>query len=130
MSEKIITFVDQIGRTIIGELVEKAPSGEKATENEFIVKNPAIIHVQPTPQGQLNVQTIPLYFRDFVSEKNKEEGTFWKYNRANCVMGINVENDARLVDQYEKLFAPMPAPIPVAQSNVGDQQKTIKLFDD
>lgn len=130
MSENIITFVDQIGRTIIGELVQKAPSGEKATDSEFIVKNPAIIHVQPTPQGQLNVQTIPLYFRDFVSEKNKEEGTFWKYNRVNCVMGINVENDARLVDQYEKLFAPMPTPVPVAQTNTGDQQKTIKLFDD
>jgi hypothetical protein len=126
MSNKIITFVDQIGRTIIGENVETAPTGEKTDKETLIVKNPAIIHVQPTPQGQLNVQTIPLYFRDFVSDKNKEDGTFWKYIRANIVEGLNVENDPRLVDQYHKLFQPMP----VIQPATGNEQKTVKLFDE
>lgn len=138
MSNKIITFVDHIGRTIIGESVESTPSGEKAGEGSFIVKNPAIIHVQPTPQGQLNVQTIPLYFRDFVSEKNKQEGTFWKFHYGTCVMGLNVENDARLVDQYQKIFTETPAMQPVQQGqggvpgglNENPQQKTIKLFDE
>ena len=130
MNNKIITFVDQIGRTIIGEFIETAPTGEKSNTESFIVKNPAIIHVQPTPQGQLNVQTIPLYFRDFVSDKNKEEGTYWKYNYANSVMGLNVENDARLVDQYEKIFAPMPVPVQVTPEATAGAQKTIKLFDD
>jgi hypothetical protein len=128
MSEsKIITFIDSIGRTIIGESVETSPTGEKSDNNWFIIKNPAIIHVQPTPQGQLNVQTIPLYFRDFVSEKNKEDGTFWKYSYANTVIGVNVQNDPRLVDQYHKLFVAPPV-VQAAPSTT--DTKTIKLFDD
>jgi hypothetical protein len=128
MNKQIVTFIDQIGRTIIGELVKEAPTGDKAGDNEFIVKNPAIIHVQPTQQGQLNVQTIPLYFRDFVSDKNKEEGTFWKYNYSTVVLGLNIENDPRLVDQYEKIFIAPPVIQPVNAPQAGD--KTIKLFDD
>lgn len=127
MSNKIVTFVDPIGRTIIGELAESAPTGEKPDATSFIVKNPAILHVQPTQQGQLNVQTIPLYFRDFVSDKNKEEGTYWKYNYASVVVGLNVENDSRLIEQYHRLFA---APVSVPASQPGDNEKTIKLFDE
>jgi len=128
MSNKIITFVDQIGRTIMGEFVDVAPTGEKSDSTSFIVRNPAIIHVQPTQQGQLNVQTIPLYFRDFVSEKNKEEGTFWKYNYATVTVGLNVENDPRLVDQYQKIFvAPSIIQTGAAPAN---GEKTIKLFDE
>jgi hypothetical protein len=125
---KIITFVDSIGRTIIGEHVDASPTGEKSDGVYLIVKNPAIIHVQPTQQGQLNVQTIPLYFRDFVSDKNKEEGTFWKYAYATVTMGLNVENDQRLVDQYHKLFAaPSVIQVPDQAPAAG---KTIKLFDE
>jgi len=112
----LITFIDHIGRTTIGELVSN-------DETTFVVKNPAIIHVQPTPQGQLNVQTIPLYFREFVSDKNKEEGTQWKYSYANTVHGLNVENDQRLVDQYSKLFVDAPL---VTPANAG----VVKLFDE
>jgi hypothetical protein len=112
----LITFIDHIGRTTIGELVS-------SDETKFVVKNPAIIHVQPTPQGQLNVQTIPLYFREFVSDKNKEEGTQWVYQYANTVHGVNVENDARLLDQYTKLFVDAPL---VTPANGG----VVKLFDE
>jgi len=112
----LITFIDHIGRTTIGELVS-------SDETSFVVKNPAIIHVQPTPQGQLNVQTIPLYFREFVSDKNKEEGTQWKYQYANTVHGLNVENDTRLVDQYSKLFVDA---LLVTPANAG----VVKLFDE
>lgn len=112
----ITTFVDHIGRTLLGELVEE-------TATHLTVKNPAIIHVQPTQSGQLNVQTIPLYFREFISDKNKNAGTSWKFNKANIVVGIDIENDDRLVDQYKRLFAPAP----VATT---DDQKVIKLFDE
>lgn len=113
---KITTFIDHIGRAIIAEEVE-------STEKYLLVKNPAIIHVQPTQQGQLNVQTIPLYFREFVSEKNKNAGTTWKFNTSNIVVGTDIENDTRLLEQYNRLFAGAPtAP--------ADDQKVIKLFDE
>jgi len=120
MEPQIITFVDHIGRTLIG-----VPQGETEDKQSFFVKNPAIIHVQPTPNGQLNVQTIPLYFREFVGEKNKIEGTVWKFHYSSVVLGTNIENDERLVEQYHKLFAPAPQP---AASN--SQEKVVKLFDE
>lgn len=113
----IITFIDHIGRTIIGEQVE-------SDKNSITVKNPAIIHVQPTPQGQLNVQTIPLYFREFVSDKNKNDGTKWKFNLDSVVLGVDIDNDSRLLDQYNRLFSGLPA------AQAGDDQKVIKLFDE
>jgi len=116
-TSNLITFIDNIGRTTIGELVSDSDNGAS-----FLVKNPAIIHVQPTPQGQLNVQTIPLYFREFVGEKNKTEGTTWKYSYANVVLGTNVENDQRLLDQYAKLFVDAPA--------VSDDPQVVRLFDE
>jgi len=119
MSEQtqLVTFIDHIGRTILAEQV----SADKTT---LTVKNPAIIHVQPTQQGQLNVQTIPLYFREFVGEKSKNEGTVWKFNLANLVLGVDIDNDSRLVDQYKKLFSAAPSIITPQGS-----EKVIKLFD-
>lgn len=118
MSENnLVTFIDHIGRTILAEQV----SSDKTT---LTVKNPAIIHVQPTQQGQLNVQTIPLYFREFVGPKSKEAGTVWKFNLANIVLGEDIDNDTRLVDQYHKLFA---APV---VSSTQQNEKVIKLFDE
>jgi len=119
---KLATFVDHVGRTIIAEHVEDGKDLLK-------VKNPAIIHVQPMQNGQLNVQTIPLYFREFVSEENRKNGTTWSFNKANIVVGNDVVNDARLVDQYVKLFSNDPVPAGAAQIAPENKDKVIKLFD-
>jgi len=121
MSDKsqIITFIDHIGRTILAEVV-----GQDKTA--LTVKNPAIVHVQPTQQGQLNVQTIPLYFREFLGEKSKNEGTVWKYNLSGIVLGQDIDNDPRLLEQYKKLFAPVTA----ATAGAAGNEKVIKLFDE
>lgn len=114
----LVTFVDHIGRTIMAEQVES----DKST---LTVKNPAIIHVQPTQNGQLNVQTIPLYFREFISDKQRDTGTVWKFNLSNIVLGVDIENDARLTEQYHKLFT---APSGIITPPQGE--KVIKLFDE
>lgn len=120
MEQNIITFVDHIGRTLVGVFVQ-----DTEDKQSFLVKNPAIIHVQPTQNGQLNVQTIPLYFREFVGDKNKVEGTTWKFHYSSVVLGMNVENDARLIEQYHRLFTPAA---PTQSSN--SQDKVVKLFDE
>jgi len=114
----LVTFIDHIGRTILAEHIE-------TDKTSLRVKNPAIIHVQPTQQGQLNVQTIPLFFREFIGEKHKNDGTVWKFNLASIVMGVDIHNDERLIEQYHKLFA-MPTGIITPEG--GD--KVIKLFDE
>ncbi len=121
MSKKLITFIDHIGRTILGEDVSETGSVK------LHVKNPAIIHVSPTQQGQLNVQTIPLYFREFIGEKSREKGTVWLFNYNSIVLGDEIDNDPRLIDQYDKLFGPI-APTPVVAEEVTDP-KVIKLFE-
>lgn len=121
MSDKnLITFIDHIGRTILATVVEQ-------DKTSLTVKNPAIIHVQPTQQGQLNVQTIPLYFREFVGEKSREEGTTWKFNLANIVIGVGVDNDPRLVEQYVRLFSAAPV---IQPATGGTNEQVIKLFDE
>jgi hypothetical protein len=121
--QKIITFIDHIGRTILGEEV-------KTEKNHLHVKNPAIIHVQPTQQGQLNVQTIPLYFREFVGEKAKTDGTVWKFNLDTIVLGVDIDNDPRLVDQYNKIFTAPLAATGTSSDIASKSDKVIKLFDD
>lgn len=121
-SLKLATFVDHVGRTIIAEQVDEAKDTLK-------VKNPAIIHVQPMQNGQLNVQTIPLYFREFVSENNRKNGTVWAFNKANIVIGQDVVNDDRLVEQYVKLFSNDPVKATAAQVEPENKDKVIKLFD-
>jgi len=119
--QNIVTFIDHIGRTIIAE--QHADSDK----NKLVVKNPAIIHVQPTQQGQLNVQTIPLFFREFVSEQTRNEGTVWAFRRDNIVEGVQVDNEPRLIDQYNKLFAGVVAGAPGVAPTA---EKVVKLFDE
>lgn len=121
--QKLVTFVDHVGRTIIGEL-------EEDTSTNLKVRNPAIIHVQPMQSGQLNVQTIPLYFREFVSEQNRKDGTVWIYNKSNVAVGENVENDARLIEQYTRLFSNEPGVGAPGQVSPQNEAKVIKLFDE
>ena len=77
-TNSIVTFVDHIGRTIIG-----GNEGDTDKGVAFLVKNPAIIHVQPTQTGQLNVQTIPMFFREFLPVKCAGRKYF-------CINRINI----------------------------------------
>jgi hypothetical protein len=124
MSNKnLVTFVDQIGRVIVGEVVTD-------TKESVKLKNPAIIHIGQNPQtGQIQVQTIPYFFREFVSTDSQKEGTTWKFLKSSIVEG-DVNLDERLVTQYERLFtAPLASPAPVAGKSQGAAE-VVKLFDD
>ncbi len=119
--QSIITFIDHIGRTMVGVL-------DTLDNEKLVVKNPAIIHAQPNPQGQLNVQLIPLFFREFVGEKNKTSGvTTWEFARKSIVLGLDVENDPKLTTQYNLIFQNGPAVVTPTQ---GSSPKVVRLFDD
>ena len=51
----IITYVDSIGRTCFGELVEK-------TSDIVKVKAPAMIMVTPNDPSNMKVDVMPLFF--------------------------------------------------------------------
>lgn len=97
MQEKHIVIQDQIGRTIMGVL-------ETETETTVSINNPVIIHVQPEPSGQLQVQTFPLFFFEFISKESREKN-IWTYTKSNIAVG-NVDLDERIVSQYHKINTP------------------------
>ena len=118
--EKAIkTVIDHIGRTVVG----------RVTKVSFIVKifiHPVIIHVQPDQQsGQLQVQSFPYIFMEFLKDKDKNNWTFAKA----AISTSDVELDERIITQYENINNPQP-PIQEPQQGTGQEPEVIKLFDD
>ena len=56
----IVTYVDSIGRTCFGELVEQ-------TDSILRVKAPAMIMVTPNDASNMKVDVMPLFFTEFSS---------------------------------------------------------------
>jgi hypothetical protein len=111
----MITFVDQIGRTVIGKLVEE-------TDSTIVVDNPVIIHVQPNPQnGQLQVQSFPYLFMEFISTESREKN-YWTFNKASIATS-SIQLDERIVAQYNNINTPPPV-------QPEGEPEVIKLFED
>ena len=112
----IKTIVDHIGRTVVGEL-------KKEDTKSITLFNPVIVHVQPDPQsGQLQVQSFPYIFMEFLKDKEKND---WTFNKA-AISTSNVELDERITQQYENINNPSP-PI---QQQAQEEPEVIQLFDD
>ena len=116
----LTTFLDTIGRTIIGEVLV-----DKTTQTILAVKNPALIHIVPnTITGQIQLQILPLFFREFLADK--DEGTVWFYNRNSITESAPIAYDFKLPAQYAQIFNPSQIIVPQPNS----EPPTIKLFDD
>ena len=108
-------FVDHVGRTIIGEVL-----GEE--NGNLKVKNPAILLVQPNQQtGQLSIQTIPLFFKEFISPGVRDTVGTWIFPKDKIVVTTDIKLEDRIVEQYNRIFTP-----PAAASN----PEVVKLFDE
>lgn len=112
----LTTFLDAVGRTVLGELVE----GD-STATHLAIKNPAVVAVSQQQNG-LQLQILPLFFKEFLADKN--ESTTWLYNRDKITQCKDILFDFKLNAQYQQLFAPAA---PVQQP---EQPAVIKLFDD
>lgn len=102
---KHITIIDQIGRTIVGKFSSE-------TETTLTINNPVILHVQPDQGGQIQVQSFPLFFFEFI-EKDSRDKNNWTFTKASIVTS-DVVLDERIKSQYEKINTP---PVPVVASN-------------
>ena len=123
MSDKNLKIIiDQVGRTIIGELADE-------TDESFVLKNAATIYVQPNEAGQLQVQTIPLFFKEFLTLAGRESGALFTYPK-NAVTDTDTGNllDSKLVNQYEKIVDNLSAP--EAETETPPEGDVVKLFDE
>jgi hypothetical protein len=101
MKEKYVALIDQIGRTIIGKFLNE-------TDSTITLTNPVILHVQPDQSGQIQVQSFPLFFFEFI-DKNARDQNDWTYSKSSIAVS-NVQLDERIIFQYEKINTP-PAPV-------------------
>lgn len=127
MSKKLVTFLDTVGRTIIGEEVD-SPKGEKYLG----VRNPVIVHIVPNQQtNQMALQLFPLFFKEFQADKN--EDTVWSYNRDTIVESADIILDVKLQSQYSNMFSNIIVPdstiVTPTEAKV-QGGKVVKMFDD
>ena len=128
-NKKLVTFLDSVGRTIIGELAKE--------DTEVIeIFNPVVVHVVPVQDGQgtrMSLQLFPLFFREFLGDK--DERIAWRYSKKNIAQPTKeVTFDFKLQSQYAQLFTnyaqmqqaskPQSQPQPQKQDD-----NIIKLFD-
>jgi len=121
-----ITFLDVIGRTIIGVI-----NTDLTDDHTLAVINPALLHIVPNHgSGQIQLQILPLFFREF--QADKEADITWLYLRKNIVENTGIDLDFRVSEQYKAIVNP-PSPIIQPSSSIAtpsvNEQKTIRLFD-
>jgi hypothetical protein len=109
--EKLVTFLDNIQRTLIATLV----SEDKST---LTVTKPVILNVTPTPDKKLQVQLYPVFFREFTADRDVFAN--WTYSKTSIVLS-DVELEANLQLQYAQMFT---------TAAVNANTPVVKLFDD
>ena len=110
----IKAIIDHIGRTVIGDVISE-------TESTLTMNNPVIIHVQPNQEtGQLQVQSFPYIFIEFLTPESKEKN-HWTFNRSSIVQS-EVKLDSKIIQQYNSINTPA-----LQQATSGDPE-VIKLF--
>lgn len=117
---KHVAFVNHVGQTLISELISDDKNGLK-------VKNPAILHVQPSQTGQLQVQLVPYIFREFVKADKRNDGVVINFSKDKVVV-VEIELDEKLLDQYARIFQPI-VPQSASAPSPGKPQ-VVKLFDE
>ena len=115
MENKQVVITDQVGRTIIGTQVAE-------TDTTLSLYNPVILYVQLQENGQLGIQTFPLFFFEFLDKDNKDKNT-WVYNKANIVTS-DVTLNAEMKAQYARINTPAPA-----QPEISTNPKVISIND-
>ena len=117
---KHVAFINHVGQTLISELVSDDKSSLK-------VKNPAILHVQPSQTGQLQVQLVPYIFREFVKAEKRNDGVIINFSKDKVVV-VEIDLDEKLLDQYARIFQPFVPSAAAAPSP--SKPQVVKLFDE
>lgn len=120
--KKYTTFIDNAGRAVFTEV-------DNETSEEIVAKNPVMITVQQSEQGQMAVQLFPLFFQEFVEPgDNESRANYFTYRKNNIALGSGFTIESRIVDQYEKIVNPMLVPNNPTVDN--EEPEVIKLFDE
>jgi hypothetical protein len=118
----LTTFLDAVGRTILGEPVE-------TTDTHVKVKNPVVLHVVPTDNtGKMSVQLLPIFFREFLADKTGD--VVFSYEKRNITLTDIDALDFRLQAQYSQMFNKNNTFVTPQQQPQSPSQSVINLFDE
>lgn len=99
-NNSISVFFDSMGRTIIGTIVNTTPT-------HITVQGPAILHAGLNNDGKIQVNLIPAFFREFLSDWNAP--VMFDYRIDNIVQDSGgIQLDTSLVKQYESMWGNRP----------------------
>ena len=122
MSDKVISFVDSVGRVIVAR-----EASDKSTDNKLAVTNPSVVNINVNQEsGQITVQLLPYIFREFIVKEKRFDKHVWFFNKCQITSSEDIEIDEAVVNQYIGIFETVPAPAE-EQSAEGE---TVELFDD
>lgn len=111
-----ILFIDHVGFNVVGEKVSE-------TEKFVNIKNPAVLQASPNQQNQLQVQLLPVLFKEFLDTSNRDDGITFSYPKDKIVIS-NAVLESRLKQQYIQMFTTVAIP------NTSKEPDVIKLFDE
>jgi len=119
-TNKLTVFLDTIGRTVIGKVTNE-------TDEILSVQNPALVVASSNQQnGQLQLQILPLFFREFQADRN--QSTVWHYKKSNLTLSDDIAFVIQFQAQYEQLFGAIPtAP---SSNSPSEDAPVVKLFDE
>jgi len=116
----IITYVDSIGRTCFGELVER-------TDSILRVKAPAMIMVTPNDAANMKVDVMPLFFTEFSSG----EPPVFRYITSQYTEVETTISDKILVHYNAKINVKAePNPEPSVEVLSEEEVPEVTLFED
>lgn len=118
-------FLDRVGRTIMGNVVEQT------RDNILRVQNPVVIIVGGDNTGKMSVQLFPLFFREFLGDKNYD--VHFDFNKSDITMSNIDAIDFRLQAQYTQMFSKNNTFVAQGEqppSEQPKQEKVVNLFDE
>jgi hypothetical protein len=117
-----VIFLDTVGRTIMGILSD-------TTDDKILnVNNPVVIMVGGDNTGKMTVQLFPLFFREFLADKNTD--VVFSYKKDTVTFSDINAIDFRLQAQYTQMFSKTNTfGSPEAQPPA-TEQKVVNLFDE
>jgi hypothetical protein len=118
-------FLDRVGRTIMGNAVEHS-------DNSILrIENPVVIIVGGDNTGKMSVQLFPLFFREFLGDKNTD--VHFDFNKSDITLSNIDAIDFRLQAQYTQMFSKnntfvsQGEQVPQQQKS---EEKVVNLFDE
>ena len=112
MNENIRLFVDGAGRYVLGVITAE-------TENILTVKNPALVVVNVGSNNQIQIQTIPFFFKELTTGT---DDTYWEFFKNNCAIATQIGLNENIISQYYNAIS--------TKQQQQQQPKVVKLFDE